>query len=230
MQAFIDFVNSPSLKSEHPVVQALLAHFFLVTIHPFGDGNGRVSRLLEAGILFQSDYNVQGFYGLSNFFYRNADDYRVRLQRCRGARPFDVTPFVSFGVQGFVAELAGINNFVKTKVNRVLYRQMLLSNHNRRTGVRRRMLNLREYQLLMYLLDETEPSDPFSENPSLSVAFPALLESSYVKAAYRDVTQRTFVRELTRLAELGFIRFQGTSPANVTVEIDFGAIGKYPAY
>ena len=230
VQGFVEFVNSARLKSEHPVVQALLAHFFLVTIHPFGDGNGRVSRLLEAGILFQSDYNVHGFYGLSNFFYRNAEDYKVSLQRSRGARPFDVTPFVSFGVQGFVDELAGINNFVKTKVNRVLYRQMLLSNHNRRTGVRRRMLNLREYQLLLYLLDETEPSDPFSESPSRRVAFSSLLESSYVKAAYRDVTQRTFVRELTRLAQLGFIGFQGTSPADVGVEIDFDAIGKYPSH
>ena len=52
IEEFIGFINSRKFQQNHPVVRALLAHFFLVTIHPFGDGNGRVSRLLEAGILF----------------------------------------------------------------------------------------------------------------------------------------------------------------------------------
>lgn len=76
---FVDFVNSPQLRDEHPVVRALLAHFFLVTIHPFGDGNGRVSRLVEAAVLYEGGYNVHGFYGLSNFFYRHGDEYKRLL-------------------------------------------------------------------------------------------------------------------------------------------------------
>jgi Fic family protein len=47
MDEYIEFVNHPRLIAGHPVIRALLAHFFLVTIHPFGDGNGRVSRLVE---------------------------------------------------------------------------------------------------------------------------------------------------------------------------------------
>src|SRR5712692_4759829 len=36
MEGFIEFINSRKmLESEHPVTRALLAHFFLVTIHPF---------------------------------------------------------------------------------------------------------------------------------------------------------------------------------------------------
>ena len=71
VEVFVKFMNSQKVATEHPVVRALLAHFFLITLHPFGDGNGRVSRLVEAGILFQAGYNVLGFYGLSNYFYRN---------------------------------------------------------------------------------------------------------------------------------------------------------------
>ena len=43
---------------------------------------------------------------------------------------------------------------------------------------------------------------------------------------YRNVTTRTFHRELIRLAETGFIKFsvQNREP---TIEIDFEAIGKY---
>ena len=114
MEEFINFLHSRRFQQNHPVVKALLAHFFLVTIHPFGDGNGRVSRLLEAGILFQSEYNIHGFYGLSNYFYRNEAQYKRLLQQSRQGTPFEMTPFVQFGVRGFAEELTGINNFVKT--------------------------------------------------------------------------------------------------------------------
>ena len=228
MEELISFVNSKKLQSEHPVVQALLAHFFLVTIHPFGDGNGRISRLLEAGILSQRGYNVHGFYGLSNFFYANGDKYKTLLQQTRRTSDsFDVTAFVSFGVEGFARELDGINNFVKTKINRVLYRQMLVSNYNVRVGKRRRMLNEREYQLLSYLLDETEPIDPFSNNPSREISLDDLLGSGYVKGAYRRVTQRTFIRELIRLRDRGFIKVNSRTPRDLLVAVDFEAISKY---
>ena len=228
MEEFISFLHSRKLQREHPVVQALLAHFFLVTLHPFGDGNGRVSRLLESGILFQGGYNVHGFYGLSNFFYRNGDEYKTLLQQTRrDPHNFNVTPFVTFGVEGFASELEGINNFVKAKINRVMYRQMLLSNFNTMVSERRRMLNQREYQLLHYLLEETEPLDPFSESPSRSIALDDLLNLGYVRGAYGNVTTRTLVRELTRLADMGFIKLHNQKPRKLSVEIDFGAIGRY---
>src|SRR5713226_42765 len=115
MEQYMEFVNSRRLLDQHPVIRALLSHFFLVTIHPFGDGNGRVSRLVEAGILFQGGYNVLGFYGLSNYFYRNEVEYKTTLQRCRDTHHFDVTPFITFGLKGFRSELKGINNFIKAK-------------------------------------------------------------------------------------------------------------------
>ena len=228
MRQYIKFVNSSRLMEMHAVIKALLAHFFLVTIHPFGDGNGRVSRLVEAGILFQAGYNVHGFYGLSNYFYRNEHDYKTLLQKCRQKQPFEVTPFIQFGVTGFAQELKGINNFVKTKINRVVYRDMLFRAYNKRVTVKRRVLNKREFHLLDFLLAETEPSDPFSENSSKIISFSDLQEAKYIQSAYRGVTHRTFVRELVRLAQNGFIKVgREKESKNWTLELDFGAITKY---
>ena len=228
MEKFIDFVNSRQRRNEHPVIKAILSHFFLVTIHPFGDGNGRVSRLLEAGILFQGEYNVHGFYGLSNYFYSNEADYKTILQECRQSQPFDVSPFIKFGVKGFASELAGINNFIKTKLNRTVYRQMILQNYHKRLGVRRRILNAREYNLLTFLLTATEPSDPFSETSSRKLTFSELREAPYIKGAYRHVTLRTFHRELLRLANAGFIAFyKEDGSTELIVELNFGAIANY---
>lgn len=226
---YIGFVNSRATKNLHPVMQALLAHFFLVTIHPFGDGNGRVSRLVEAGILYQGGYNVFGFYGLSNYFYRNETEYKATLQECRRTQPFDVTSFIEFGLRGFSEELKGISNFIKTKLNRVVYRTMLVRAFNTRVGERRRALNQREYNLLDYLIVQTEPTDPFSDNPSRQIKYSELCEAPYIKQAYRGVTNRTFLRELTRLSDMNFIKFirDKSGRGDPIVELDFSAIGKY---
>ena len=228
MDEYIDFINSRRLEGHHQVIRALLAHFFLVTIHPFGDGNGRVSRLVEAGILFQLGYNVHGFYGLSNYFYRHEQEYKLILQQCRQSQPFDVTPFIRFGVAGFASELKGINNFVKAKINRLVYRTMLIRAYNKKMGPRRRLLNQREYNLLNFLLSETESSDPFSDTPSRRIELSELQEDRYVQSAYQNVTWRTFQRELIRLGELGFIRFiRDGAVQDWVVELDFEAISKY---
>lgn len=209
MDKFVEFVGSREFAAQHPVVRALFAHFFLVTIHPFGDGNGRVSRLVEAGILFQGAYNVHGFYGLSNYFYRHGDEYKTLLQQSRRSQPFDLSEFVAFGIKGFRSELKGINNFIKTRMNRVMYRNALVRAFNQRVGPRRRALNQREYGLLEYLTRTTEPSDPFAEEPSRRIRFTDLMSDPYVQQVYRKVTERTFRRELSRLFEQGFVELVG---------------------
>ncbi len=228
MEECIDFINSRQLADLHPVIRALLAHFFLVTLHPFGDGNGRVSRLFEVGILFRLGYNVHGFYGLSNYFYRHEQEYKSILQQCRQNQPFDVTPFIRFGVSGFASELKGINNFIKARINRLIYQTMLVRARDKRVGTRRRLLNQREYNLLNFLLRETEPSDPFSDTPSRRIELLELLQDRYLQSAYQNVTRRTFHRELIRLRDLGFIKFTPDDAVqDWVVELDFEAISKY---
>ena len=228
MEQLIAFANSRRMWSEYPVIQALLAHFFLVTIHPFGDGNGRVSRLLESGILYRHGYNVHGFYGLSNFFYRNGDQYKTLLQQARRSPScFELMDFVEFGVRGFAEELEGINNFIKAKVNRVMYRQMLTASHDAKVSERRRRLNRRELGLLLHLLDATEPTDPFSASQSRSVSLEELGRSGYIRGAYATVTRRTLVREFTRLAEMGFLTLEGDRAGELSVAVDFQAIALY---
>jgi len=133
MDEYICFITSDRARSLHPVMQALIAHFFLVTIHPFGDANGRVSRLLTAGILLQRGYNVHGgFYALSDYFYLNDIKYHSMLHRCwQSPLPFDLTEFMAFGLEGFVMELRSIGSFIKMKLNRIVDRETLLAAHSR---------------------------------------------------------------------------------------------------
>ncbi|HLJ30859.1 MAG TPA: Fic family protein, partial [Candidatus Babeliales bacterium] len=52
----VDFMQWLHMVHDHPVIIAALAHYKLVTIHPFIDGNGRTARLLMNLLLLQHGY------------------------------------------------------------------------------------------------------------------------------------------------------------------------------
>ncbi|XP_046997850.1 protein adenylyltransferase Fic-like [Schistocerca americana] len=56
MEEFAEWLNSEQAAHMHPIRYAALAHYKLVHIHPFTDGNGRTSRLLMNAILMQAGY------------------------------------------------------------------------------------------------------------------------------------------------------------------------------
>ncbi|XP_005187319.1 protein adenylyltransferase Fic [Musca domestica] len=56
MRHFENWLNSEQSLSLHPIKHAALAHYKLVHIHPFIDGNGRTSRLLMNTLLMRAGY------------------------------------------------------------------------------------------------------------------------------------------------------------------------------
>jgi len=47
------------------VIKAALAHLWFVTIHPFEDGNGRITRAMTDMLLAKADGIPQRFYSMS---------------------------------------------------------------------------------------------------------------------------------------------------------------------
>lgn len=56
MKEFEKWLNSERVVHLHPISYAALAHYKLVHIHPFTDGNGRTARLLMNTILMQAGF------------------------------------------------------------------------------------------------------------------------------------------------------------------------------
>jgi hypothetical protein len=54
MARLVDDLRSPAFVRAHPIVQAAYAHYALVRIHPFSDGNGRVARALASVYLYRA--------------------------------------------------------------------------------------------------------------------------------------------------------------------------------
>ena len=47
------------------VIKAGIAHLWFVTLHPFDDGNGRLTRAITERMLAKSDNSAQRFYSMS---------------------------------------------------------------------------------------------------------------------------------------------------------------------
>lgn len=124
MSQFIDWFNSSPRSNWDPIVRAIVAHFYVNSIHPFGDGNGRTARAVESYLLYQAGVNARGFYSLANFYYRNRDRYVELLDHVRFQTGGDLTPFIHFALTGLVEELELVHGEVIDQVRAVSFRDM----------------------------------------------------------------------------------------------------------
>ena len=96
MARFVRWFNEGSPTGWDPVVRAIVAHFYVVSIHPFGDGNGRTARAVESFLLYRAGVNARGYYSLANYYYQHRDQYIHSMNdvQLRGSQ--DLTGFVVF--------------------------------------------------------------------------------------------------------------------------------------
>lgn len=115
-------------NQEHPVVRAALAHFGLVDIHPFVDGNGRTARLLMNLILIKEGYfpavilknDRQKYYRtLEKAHKGQLDDFIVLVARALERTIFlylEAIPTIASGLLT-MAEAAEISPYSKEYLN-----------------------------------------------------------------------------------------------------------------
>ncbi len=68
MFEFIDWYNK-NKKILHPIELAALVHLKFVRIHPFGDGNGRISRLLMNFVMLNSKHPLINIFNDEKMYY-----------------------------------------------------------------------------------------------------------------------------------------------------------------
>ena len=122
MADFVRWCNTGLPQQWDLVVRAIVAHFYVVSIHPFADGNGRTSRAVESYLLYQSGVNARGFYSLANYYYRNRPEYIEALNWVRFRSAPDLTPFVRFALKGLVEELEMVHAEVIAEMRVIAFR------------------------------------------------------------------------------------------------------------
>ena len=81
---------------EHPAIGAAWIHAAVAAIHPFTDGNGRVSRVVASLAMYRGGFKLPEFTSLEEWWGRHLPEYYASF-RCLGSAfdpNADITPFI----------------------------------------------------------------------------------------------------------------------------------------
>jgi Fic family protein len=95
LRNFLKWYNK-NKKKLHPVELAALIHLKFVSVHPFSDGNGRISRLMMNFVL----HNFK--FPMLNIYYSNRDSYYTSLERAQLTGKDYI--FIQYLVKRFIKE------------------------------------------------------------------------------------------------------------------------------
>lgn len=117
LEDFFDWLNSSETKKLHPILRAGIAHYFIVAVHPFLEGNGRTTRAFATLVLFAEGYDIKKFFSLEEYFDKDAAQYYQSLRdvssQNKDLAKRDLTPWLEYFTQAMAVELTRVKEKVK---------------------------------------------------------------------------------------------------------------------
>lgn len=191
IEDFFAWLNSSDALEVHPILKAGIAHYILVSIHPFVEGNGRVVRAFSTLILIRDGYDIKKFFSLEERFDSDPASYYEafasvdKQSKNIGAR--DLTPWLEYFTLAVAHELTTIKEKVKklsidTRLKVKMGEQITLSE--------------RQVRLFEYLSDQGSAS------------------MTDLKKVLPMISDDTILRDIKDLLEKGIIKKTGSTKAS----------------
>ena len=139
-------------RGHNGIIQALATHYHIGAMHPFGDGNGRTARALEAFMLRRAGVNDIVMVSLSNYYHAHKDEYLGALAETR-RRGHDLAPFLMFGLRAIADRCNALAEEITVNHKRLLFHEFAKSLFGQLRSKRRRILGQRQLEVLNILLD-----------------------------------------------------------------------------
>lgn len=113
MKLFLDWINNKNDIDN--IIKASIAHLWFVTIHPFDDGNGRISRAIADMLLARADSIPQRFYSMSSQIRIERKDYYDILEKTQKGN-LNITKWIEWFLncleRAFIQTNANINKLM----------------------------------------------------------------------------------------------------------------------
>lgn len=178
---FISWFNTPPPGLD-PLLRAGIAHLWLITLHPFDDGNGRVTRAVTDLALAQAEQQSVRFYSLSEAIMARRRSYYDHLEQAQ-SHDLDITRWLDW----FIDTLDMALQQAMLRLERVLAKARFWQSHAKKD------LNERQKKVLNRLLDNA--GEEFEQGIN------ARKYQSLTK-----VSKPTATRDLAELQALGCLR------------------------
>jgi Fic family protein len=181
---FLSWLNIISSEDLHPALAAGIAHYELVRIHPFMDGNGRVARAVATLVLVRNGYDVKRFFSLEEHYDREPLRYYEALQSVAKFEG-NQTAWIEYFTEGLAIELSRIKEKVKSLSTDLKIKKSL--------GGQQMTLTERQIKLVEYIQE-----NGFLQNKAFFELFPMISED-------------TVLRELSDLLKKGIVKKEGST-------------------
>ena len=143
MRIFFDWFNLE--QNTDFVIKAAIAHLWFVTLHPFEDGNGRISRALSDMLLARSDEQSYRFYSMSTQIRKERNSYYNILEKTQKG-DLDITVWLEWFLNSL---LHAIENSEKL-LEKIIYKHSFWLKNSKVT------INERQRKILNMLMDDFE--------------------------------------------------------------------------
>ena len=102
----------------HPVIRAIIVHFWLAYAHPFADGNGRTARALFYWVMLHEHYWMFEFLSISRLIKQQPAAYpRAFLYTETDGN--DLTYFITHQIQIILKALENLEQYLQTKARQL---------------------------------------------------------------------------------------------------------------
>ena len=132
-------------ENEHEidlVLKAAIAHLWFVTVHPFDDGNGRITRAITDMTLARSDKSIRRFYSMSAQIRAERKQYYEKLEETQKGSS-DITEWILWFLQCLVNAI----NSTEETLSKILQKAEFWKLHSTT------ILNDRQQKIINRLLD-----------------------------------------------------------------------------
>jgi len=143
MRIFFDWFNLE--QNVDPVIKAAIAHLWFVTLHPFEDGNGRISRALSDMLLARSDEQSYRFYSMSTQIRKERNSYYDILEKTQKGN-LDITNWLEWFLNSLLHSIESSEKLLE----KVIYKHEFWLQNSKVS------INDRQRKILNMLMDDFE--------------------------------------------------------------------------
>lgn len=118
MKLFLEWANDN--RRIDPVLKAAIAHLWFITIHPFDDGNGRISRTITDLFLARADEMPHRFYSMSAEIRRQRKSYYEVLEKTQKGS-VDITGWLEWFLDCLEAALLETEKSITTVLQKATF-------------------------------------------------------------------------------------------------------------
>ena len=202
LEEFLTWFNHPPGTLDG-LLRAGIAHLWLVTLHPFDDGNGRVARAVTDRALAQAEQQSIRFYSLSAAIMERRKEYYEQLEQSQKGG-LDITPWLSW----FLSVLEDALKQGQMRFDRVLKKTRFWQRHSQTP------LTERQIKALNRLLD-TGAAQEYAESFELGI-------NAEKYKNLTKVSKATATRDLTDLLNKGCLKKLLAGGRSTRYAIDYG--------